>query len=81
MPSETPSYSIAVATVPYAVPFAVGIVLLVWGVLELDPLITTYYGDVSDLFETLVVVTFGSVLFLFGIAGTLSVTIRESTPQ
>lgn len=75
----TPPYSVALLTIPYAVPFALGIVFLVWGGVELDRIVTTYYGTVKNLFETVVVLTAGSILLLYGSAGALSKVVREST--
>jgi len=38
--------------------------------------VSTAYGTVADLFETLVVVTVGSLLVFFGVAGALAQSIR-----
>lgn len=74
-----PPASIAFRAVPYALPFAAGIAFLVWGVPELDRVVDTYYGDVPHLFGAMSILTVGSVLLLYGIAGALAVVVRDAT--
>ncbi|PSQ18841.1 hypothetical protein BRD00_03595 [Halobacteriales archaeon QS_8_69_26] len=84
MPSndETrPPYSVALLAVPYAVPFTVGFVFLLWGGLEFDRLITTYYGDTVNLFETFVVTTVGSILLFYASAGAFAAVVRASRAE
>lgn len=83
MPSsraDAAAYELAFLALPYAVPATVGFVLLLWGSLELVPIVTTFYGDVVDLFETLVVVTVGVTSLLYGAVGAFVVALRTPGP-
>lgn len=76
--SGPPLYSTAFATLPYAAVFTVGLVFVVWGVLELVPILTTIRGDVFDLVETLAVLAFGSAVAFFGVFGAVALAVRDA---
>ncbi len=74
MPSDTasPSYRVAVRTLPYTLPIAIGLVLLNWSVLELASAFTDAYWVVAELLSPLIVLTIGTGLILFGSIGAIS---------
>lgn len=74
-----PPANVALRAVPYALPVAAGIAFLVWGVPELDRVVSTYYGNLPQLFGAMLILVVGSALFLYGIAGALSAVLRETT--
>jgi len=76
---DRPPANVALRAVPYALPFAAGIALLVWGVPELDRVVSTYYGNLPHLFGAMAILTVGSALSLYGIAGALSAVLTAST--
>lgn len=74
MPSDAsfPSYRVAAQTLVYTLPIALGFVLLSWSVLELMSVFTDAYWVVTELLFSLIVLTLGTGLTLFGSIGALS---------
>lgn len=78
MPSEngqSPSYYIALRTTPYTLPITIGVLFLIWGISELVPILTTYFGDIPKLFTTTVILAVGVSFLLSGICGTFSLVL------
>lgn len=78
MPSETsvPPSRVAVRTLPYTLPIAVGLVLLSWSVLRLASVFTDAHWVLTELLGPLVVLTLGAGLGLFGCIGAISHALR-----
>lgn len=80
MPSDASpsSYRVAAQPLVYTLPIALGFVLLSWSVLELMSVFADAYWVVPELLVSLVVLTLGTGLTLFGSIGALSHSLRAT---
>ena len=70
------SSRIAVRSLPYAIPFTVGLVCLIWGGLNLVEGFGEVHWVLTDLVPALVVLTIGTCLIFFGGIGAFSVAVN-----